>query len=84
MNIDPYKGTVTATKNETRRFVEARILADATCRQIDELDPEAIFWGQLANDLKRAAQLIGAKHLTPQGYLKETAAEARVNDGVPG
>lgn len=83
MNIDPYTGKLTATKSQTKRFVEARILAEVGRRNaIDEKDAE--FWEGLASDLGRAAKLVGSRHLSENGYLKETAAEARVNASVPG
>jgi hypothetical protein len=83
MKIDPYTGKLTADKSQTKRFVEARILAEVARRNaIDESD--AAFWEGLASDLKRAAVLVGQKHLDEKGYLIPTEKEARVNASVPG
>lgn len=82
MNIDPYSGKLAATKSETKRFVEARILAEVASRSTGD-EKEAAFFESVANDNLRAARMIGAKHLTPEGYLKESATEARQSAAVP-
>lgn len=83
MNIDPYTGKLTATKSEVKRFVEARILSEVGRRNADDEKLRDFFEG-LSNDLKRAAVLVGEKHLNADGYLQETARQAAANSGVPG
>lgn len=82
MNIDPYTGKLTATKSEVKRFVEARILSDAARRNSNDEKIAAFFEG-LASDLKRAAVLIGEKHLNADGYLQETPQQAAATGSVP-
>jgi hypothetical protein len=83
VNIDPYTKKLTATKAETKRFTEARSLAELA-RRVESDGPDGAFWEGLGSDLKRAAMLVGQKHLNAQGYLQETPQQAAANAGVPG
>lgn len=84
MNIDVATGKVSADKAQTRRFVEARILAEVVARNSKEGSPDAAFWAGLSCDLKRAALEVGAKYLDSDGHLVETPKQKAVNDSAPG